>query len=54
MDLRDSVKHKVIDDLTQKSTKHIKTELVKMTSEASLLPTEHTSDCEQKQESNDF
>ena len=38
--LCDSVKRKAIDDLTQKPTKQIRTELVKMTSEASLLPTD--------------
>ena len=31
---------KILDDLTQKPTKLIRTELVKMTSEASLLPTD--------------
>ena len=34
------VLHKILDDLTQKPTKLIRTELVKMTSEASLLPTD--------------
>ena len=38
--LRDSVKRKAIDDLTQKPTKLIRTELVKITAEASLLPTD--------------
>ena len=38
--LRDSVKRKAIDDLTQKPTKLIRTELVKMISEACLLPTD--------------
>ena len=38
VDLSDSVKRKAIDYLAQKSTKQIRTELVKMTSEASLLP----------------
>ena len=36
VDLSDSVKRKAIDYLAQKSTKQIRTELVKMTSEASL------------------
>ena len=40
MDFCDSVKRKAIDDLMQKSTKQIRTELVKMTSEATLLPTD--------------
>ena len=34
------VHHKILDDLTQKLTKLIRTELVKMTLEASLLPTD--------------
>ena len=38
--LHDSVKCKAIDDLMQKPTKQIRTELVKMTLEASLLPTD--------------
>ena len=32
--------HKILDDLMQKPTNLIRTELVKMTSEASLLPTD--------------
>ena len=38
VDLSDSMKRKAIEYLAQKSTKQIRTELVKMTSEASLLP----------------
>ena len=38
VDLSDSVKRKAIEYLAEKSTKQIRTELVKMTSEASLLP----------------
>ena len=34
------VPHKILDDVTQRPTKLIRTELVKMTSEASLLPTD--------------
>ena len=36
----DSLKRNAIDDLTQKSTTPIRTELSKMTSVASLLPTD--------------
>ena len=36
------VPHKILDDLTHKPTKLIRTELVKMASDASLLPTDLT------------